>query len=162
MTQLALGGLSLSEEQVRSALLRLSLDRRVDEPELEKVIGAWLRRVRLGQFPGFTWMMGLLDEAVLRARLRAATDLIMFRKVLLTLEGVLADVSADLRIDDVLPSLFVRKLAAEWPLRFVTSPLSRAFGTRLSSDDIARLMIQLPWTATRAWIENTRELFKDN
>ena len=101
-------------------------------------------------------MMGLLDEAVLRARLRAATDLIMFRKVLLTLEGVLADVSADLRIDDVLPSLFVRKLVAEWPLRFVTSPLSRAFGTRLSSDDIARLMIQLPWTATRAWIENTR------
>jgi ubiquinone biosynthesis protein len=158
MTQLALGGLGLNEEQVRAALLGLALDGRVDEPELNQVISAWLRRVRLGQFPGFSWMMGLLDEAVLRARLRASTDLIMFRKCLLTLDGVLADVSADLRIDDVLPALFLRTLAAEWPLRFVTSPFSRAFGTRLSSDDIARLFVQLPWSATRAWVENARDL----
>jgi ubiquinone biosynthesis protein len=158
MTQLVLGGLGLNDHQVRSALLSLSLDGRAEESELARVIGTWLRRVRLGQFPGFSWMMGLLDDAVLRARLRAAADLILFRKALLTLDGVLADVSADVRIDDVLPSLFLRKLVAEWPLRFVTSPLSRAFGTRLSSDDIARLMVQLPWTASRAWIENTQEL----
>ena len=55
--------------------------------------------------------MGMLDDAVLRARLRAGTDLIMFRKVLLTLDGVLADVSAQVSVDELLPSLFLRRLA---------------------------------------------------
>ena len=72
--------------------------------------GTGLRRVRQGMFPGFSWLMELLDDAVLRARLRAGTDLILFRKVLLTLEGVLADVSADVKIDELLPWLFLRRL----------------------------------------------------
>ena len=103
------------------------------------MIQDWLRRVRLGQFPGFSWLMGMLDDAVLRARLRPAGDLILFRKALLSLEGVLADVCADVRIDDLLPWIFLRKLAGEWPRRFITSPLSRKFGTRLSSHDLASL-----------------------
>ena len=57
--------------------------------------------------------MGMLDDAVLRARLRAGTDLIMFRKVLLTLDGVLADVSADVHdIDELLP---IPSSSAGWP-----------------------------------------------
>ena len=69
--------------------------------------------------------MGMLDDAVLRARLRPAGDLILFRKALLSLEGVLADVCSDVRIDDLLPWIFLRKLAGEWPRRLITSPLSR-------------------------------------
>ena len=49
----------------------------------------------------------------------------MFRKVLLTLEGVLADVSADVKIDELLPTLFLRRLTAEWPRRWITPPFSR-------------------------------------
>ena len=81
MTQLVLGGLSLSAGQIRSGLLDLALEQRVDEVALDDVIQDWLRRIRQGMFPGFSWLMGMLDDAVLRARLRAGTDLIMFRKV---------------------------------------------------------------------------------
>jgi ubiquinone biosynthesis protein len=159
MAQLSLGGLTLNADQVHTALQSLAERQRFDDAVLEKVVQDWLRRVRLGQFPGFSWLMGLLDDAVLRARLRAATDLIMFRKTLLTLEGVLADVSADCQIDDLLPSLFLRRLVGEWPRRFLTLPFSRAYGTRLSNEDLARLILQLPWTAARACLENTLEMF---
>ena len=104
-------------------------------------------------FPGFSWLMGMLDDAVLRARLRAGTDLIMFRKALLTLDGVLADVSAHVRVDELLPSLFLRRLACEWPRRLLTPPLSRALETRLSNEDLALLMMRLPLTPARAWLE---------
>ena len=125
MTQLVLGGLSLNTGQVRSGLLALAQSRQIDEAALDRVIQDWLRRIRLGKFPGFSWLMGMLDDAVLRAKLRAATDLLMFRKALLTLDGVLADVSADVRVDEILPVLFLRRLAAEWPRRLWSLPLSR-------------------------------------
>ncbi len=158
MTQLVLGGLSLSAAQVRAGLLNLAQDRRVDETALDGVIHDWLRRIRQGMFPGFSWLMGMLDDAVLRAKLRAATDLIMFRKVLLTLDGVLADVSPEVRVDKILPALFLRRLLEDWPRRFWTSPLSRAFATRLSNEDIALLLLRLPSTPARAVLENTLEL----
>jgi ubiquinone biosynthesis protein len=158
MTQIVLGGLSLRASQIRSGLLELTMDDRVDELILDTVIGDGLRRVRMGMFPGFTWLMGLLDDAVLRARLRPETDLLLFRKALLTLEGVLADVSADVRLDELFPFLFLRRLACEWPRRLVTPPFSRALETRLSSADLALFFLRLPWTPARAWLENTFEL----
>ncbi len=158
MTQLVLGGLSLSATQVRSGLLTLAQSRQIDEAALDRVIQDWLRRIRLGKFPGFSWLMGMLDDAVLRAKLRAATDLLMFRKALLTLDGVLADVSADVRVDEILPVLFLRRLAAEWPRRLWSLPLSRAFPTRLSNEDIALLLLRLPSTPARALLENALEL----
>jgi ubiquinone biosynthesis protein len=157
MTQLVLGGLSLSAGQVHSALVSLALEGRVDEVALDSVVDDWLRRVRLGTVPGVAWLMGLLDDAVVRARIRVPTDLLMFRKVMLTLEGVLADVSADVRIDDLLAEIFLRRLMIEWPRRLFASPLSRAFETRLSNGDLALLLLRLPWTPARAWIENALE-----
>ncbi len=157
MAQLVLGGLCLSAGQVHSALVRLALEGRVDAVALDDVVQDWLRRVRLGMFPGVAWLMGLLDDAVLRARLRAPTDLLMFRKVMLTLEGVLADVSADVRVDDLLPEIFLRRLMSEWPRRLFAPPLSRAFETRLSNEDLALLLLRLPWTPARACIENALE-----
>lgn len=158
MTQVILGGLSLCPSQVRSALLDVAMDRRVDEGELDSVIGEGLRRVRLGAFPGFSWLTDLLDDTVLRARLRPEADMILFRKTLLTLGGVLADVSADVRLDELLPFLFLRRLVREWPRRLITLPFSRALETRLSSADLALLLVRLPWTPARAWLENSLEL----
>src|SRR5262249_38132340 len=99
-----------------------------------------------------------LDDAVLRARLRAESDLIMFRKALLTLEGVLTDVSSAVHLDGLLPALFLRRLVAEWPLRLLTPSISRALETRLSSEDLALVLLRLPWTPARAWLENSLEL----
>ena len=69
MTQLVLGGLSLIAGQIRSGLLDLSQEQRVDESALDDVIQDWLKRIRQGMFPGFSWLMGMLDDAVLRGRL---------------------------------------------------------------------------------------------
>jgi ubiquinone biosynthesis protein len=162
MTQIVLGGLSLSAGQVRSGLLELAGEQRVDDAALEEVLQDWLRRIRQGMFPGFSWLMGMLDDAVLKARLRPATDLILFRKVLLTLEGVLADVSGDVRIDEILPALFLRRIAAEWPRRWITPPFSRGLGTRLSNEDLALLLMRLLSTPARAWLETTLELLDPN
>jgi ubiquinone biosynthesis protein len=159
LTQMVLGGLSLSPQQVAAALDKLSSEGHADEAELTTVVQGAVRSVRLGQFPGFSWLTGMLDDAVLKARLRPAADLILFRKVLLTLDGVLVDVSEGIRIDDVLPLIFVRKLISEWPQRLLTPPFSRALASRLSTGDLTRLILELPWTAARACLENTMELF---
>src|SRR5262245_35177287 len=89
------------------------------------VVHARLGRVRRGQFPGFPWLLGLLDEAVQTAGLRVGPDLLRFRKGLHTLAGMLADLSAgDGRIDQALLGAFLRHLAAEWPLRWLDWPHS--------------------------------------
>ncbi len=122
------------------------------------VIHDWLRRIRQGMFPGFSWLMGMLDDAVLRAKLRAATDLIMFRKALLTLDGVLADVSPEVRVDKILPALFLRRLVEEWPRRFWTSPLSRSLRDPPVERGHCPAALALPSTPARAVLENTLEL----
>jgi ubiquinone biosynthesis protein len=158
LTQVVLAGLSLNASQMRTGLLDVAMDQRVDEPALDSVIATGLRRVRLGSFPGFSWLTDLLDDAVLRARLRFAPDLVLFRKALHTLEGVLADVSANLQLDEILPILFLRRLVCEWPRRLFTPAFSRSLETRLSSADLALLLGRLPFTPARAWLENTLEL----
>ena len=65
---------------------------------------------------------------------------------------------AGVRLGELLPFLFLRRLACEWPSRLVTPPFSRALETRLSSADLALLLLRLPWTPARAWLENTLEL----
>ena len=158
ITQIVLGGVSLNSAQIRAALLSLALQQRVDETILKEVVEDWLRKVRTGSFPGFSWLTGMLDDAVLRARLRAGTDLILFRKTILTLEGVLADVSGSVQIDQLLPSLFLRRLIVEWPRRLLAPPWYRGLPTRLSTEDLALLIMRLPSTPARGWIETTLEL----
>jgi len=158
MARILLAAMVLDQPVVTEALASLALDRRVDEPALRRVVDGWLRRVRLGQFPGFTWLMGMLDDAVVHARLRARTDLILFRKSLLTLEGVLADLAPEARIDDLILPLFLGRLIREWPGRLWANPLSRAFATRISNLDLAELLLRLPWTPLRAGLENLGEI----
>jgi ubiquinone biosynthesis protein len=153
LAQVTLGALTLHPERVVASLEGLA-ERGVDRPALGRVVDGWLGRVRRGQFPGFTWLMGLLDEAVQTARLRVGGELMLFRKALHTLEGVLADVGAqEGRVDEVLLGEFLRHLAAEWPLRWLAPPGSRAFATRLSNADLASLMLSLPWVVARLWLE---------
>jgi hypothetical protein len=101
--------------------------------------------------------MGLLDEAVQTARLRVGADLMLFRKALHTLEGVVADTGAGPHpIDEVLLGEFLRHLATEWPRRWLAPPDCRAFATRLSNADLARFTLNLPWAVARSWLEQFR------
>jgi ubiquinone biosynthesis protein len=153
LVQIMLGALTLDAERVVAILADLAKRQPIDRAALQSVVHAWLGRIRPGQFPGFTWMMGLLDEAVQTVRLRLATDLLLFRKTLYTLEGIIADIGADeSRIDEVLLGEFLGHFAIEWPARWFALSDSRMFATRLSNADLAQTMLNLPWTAIRFWL----------
>ncbi len=59
---------------------------------------------------------------------RYGADLIVFRKVLQTLQGVIADVCDQAGVDAALAVAFLGRLVAEWPARLMTPPFSRALG----------------------------------
>jgi ubiquinone biosynthesis protein len=154
MVQITLAALTLDAERIVAILAGLAERQSLDRAALQSVVYAWLGRVRQGQFPGFTWLMGLLDEAVQTARLRVGADLLLFRKMLYTLEGVVTDIGVqDSRIDGVLLGEFLGHLAVEWPGRWLALPNCRTFATRLSNADLAQMMLRLPWTATRIWVD---------
>ncbi len=115
--------------------------------------------MRQGQFPGLSWLIGMLDDAVQSARLRVAADLMLFRKTLHTLEGVVAELGPDgFQIDDVLCREFLRHFVVEWPQRWLVEPTSRKFATRLSNADLTQTMLTVPWTATRFWLGQSLDL----
>ncbi|MFO0928518.1 MAG: AarF/UbiB family protein [Gemmataceae bacterium] len=153
VVQMLLGAVTLHAERIIASLLGLVRRGRVDRPALDAVVHAWLARVRGGQFPGFAWLTGMLDEAVQRARLGVGGELMVFRKTLHTLEGVLADLGADVSPDRVLIGEFVRQLVTEWPVRWLAPPASRAFATRLSNADLLGVLLSLPCAAARLWLD---------
>jgi hypothetical protein len=154
-----LGVLTLDRRRVVELLARLAERRQVDRSSLAAVVEAWLRRVRRGEFPGLVWLTGLLDDAVQRAGLRVSGDLMLFRKSLHTLEGVVADLRADgFGADQVIVADFLRQFAVEWPRRWLVPPDSREFATRLSNFDLMRTIVHGPTAFLRFWTGHTRDL----
>ena len=109
MGQILLAAITLNNGTDCHRTGRLAEADRVDRIALSEVVDNWLRRIRRGHFPGLTWLVGMLDEATQTAGLRVAADLMLFRKSLLTLEGVIGELGADdFQIDNVVLSEFVR------------------------------------------------------
>jgi hypothetical protein len=160
LVQILLGAVTLQPERIVTALTELAEPRGADLPALRSVVQAALRRIRHGQFPGFSWLLKMLDEAALATRLRFAADLTLLRKALHIIAGVAADIAAGGHgIDRVLVRDFLGHLVGEWPQRWISLPGSRAFPTRVSNADLAELMLGLPATATRFWLEHYLDLF---
>jgi ubiquinone biosynthesis protein len=156
LVQILLGALTYDAGQILGNLEGLSR-RQPDRGALKLAVDGWLCRLGNGYTPSFTWLMGLLDEAVQTARLAVGPDLLLFRKSLHTLQGVLADLDAeDRHMDEVLLGQFLFHLAVEWPQRWLVGPHCREFSTRLSTIDLARLILGIPWTATRFWLDQMR------
>jgi ubiquinone biosynthesis protein len=99
------------------------------------------------------WLTELLDNAV-QVGVRFDAQMLLLRKMLHALEGVIADMGADRTcIDAVLLSDFFTRMAIEWPYRWLAPPDSRAFVTRLSNADLAGVTMNMPLTAIRFWLE---------
>lgn len=148
LTQIVIGALTLDGQRIRAAIDGLSQGRG-DGDALQAVIDERVGTLRNGAFPGMGWVTSLLDAAALHARCRFDGDLLMFRKVLQTLEGVVADVSADARPDRVLITAVLKALAAEWSQRLYATPFSRQFATHLSNLDLAQLWASAPLIGQR-------------
>jgi ubiquinone biosynthesis protein len=150
--QIILGAVTLDAARVASAIAMLSEQRNGDPAAVMPVIHASLGRMREGKLPGLLWLMELLDNSV-QVGVRFSAEMLVLRKMLHALEGVIADIGADrASIDAVLLGRFFAQMANEWPYRWFAWADSRAFATRLSNADLASVMMSAPLTASRFWL----------
>jgi len=149
--QVVLGALTLDDARIGRALAALAgSPPRV--AALRPAVADALRQVRRGIFPGFDWLLGLLDRLATSGAMGFPEDLVLFRKALLSLSGVVADVSAGCSSDRVLFNAGAERFLRELPGRALTPAGSRAFATHLSIADLFGLWASFPATATRYWL----------
>jgi ubiquinone biosynthesis protein len=160
LTQILIGAFTLDASRVCEAIDSLAQGR-TDAPALREMVDQHMALVSQGAFPGLSWVMRLLDESVTRARCRFGGDLVMFRKVLQTIEGVVADVSPDCHPDRVLIGSFVKQLVIEWAQRPFALPSSRHFATHFSNVDLARLLMSAPFIGSRQWVNLQASWLRD-
>lgn len=161
IVQILLAALTLDGPQIVTLLKELGDPCRSNDAAMRQVVESRLRRIRHGEIPGLPWVTGLLDDAVAAAGLRVSADLMLFRKALHTLEGVLADVGGSCgALERALTTEFLIQFAAEWPERCLSNPQSREFATRLSSLDVARTLFSGPAAVTRFWTGHAIDLLQ--
>jgi ubiquinone biosynthesis protein len=165
LVQLLLGAVTLDVRRMECAVERLSR-RKPQQPALSEILQTCVNEVRCGTFPGVTWLTALLDKLVLGAGLRPDANLLLFRKSLLTLTGVVADLSRtnetarNALLDEAVVGAFIQHWMAEWPFRFYAAFDDRSFTTHLSTADVLGLM-WLMWSApasfARSWTNRIGE-----
>ncbi|MGF1640549.1 MAG: AarF/UbiB family protein [Rhodospirillales bacterium] len=150
LTQILLGTVAGDAPRIAAAITALS-DGRIDGEALRAVVARSLGRLPDGRpWGGLSWLAGLMDDAVTAAGGRFRTDLMAFRKVLLTLRGVIADICADCDPEVALLAVFLRRFAWEWGWRAFAPPWGRGFSTHISNAELAELMMLAPLIAARA------------
>ncbi len=158
IVQIVLAAATLNSSSVVRALDELA-DRVGSSENLACVAYQWVHRIRHGELPGFSWLVGMLDDAVRQAGLRLCPDMVLLRKTLHSLDGVIRDLHADeRRIDEVLIRHFTKQLVIEWPQRWAAMPHYRGFATRLSNFDLTRCLMEIPGTAARFWLGQLSDL----
>ncbi len=158
LAQLLLGALTLDTGRMQQILTSMSRSPPAGEA-LAGVLRRALRELRRGATPGVAWLTRLLDRVVVEAGVRLKPEFLLFRKTLLTLEGVLADLARSdegtggVFLDEALLGGFLRQFAAEWPDRFRRPLDSRAFNTHLSTGDLLGLLWSSPMIYARYWAQ---------
>jgi predicted unusual protein kinase regulating ubiquinone biosynthesis (AarF/ABC1/UbiB family) len=151
MAQCFVAALSFDARRLASAIAELAERGQPDVPALRAAASHWLAQVRRGALPGLAWFIGLLDDVTQNAGLRVSPELMLIRKALLTLEGVLAELGSNSdEMDIVLLTELLIQSAGEWPWRWWSAPDSREFATRLSNVDLLCLAATWPM-ATARW-----------
>ncbi|MBK8184587.1 MAG: hypothetical protein IPK63_17600 [Candidatus Competibacteraceae bacterium] len=148
---------ALTQDEIGTTQAIAALGRSSDPTALQAAIATGLRQVRYGAFPGFAWLMNLLDGLGTAGAIQFPEELTLFRKTLLTLSGVLEDVSGETSLDEVLIKSGLIQCYRELAARRIAPFDSREFGSHLSNADWFRLWAGLPMTAVRYWIEMWRD-----
>lgn len=156
VVQALLGAATLDASLVRRSIA--ALGRVSDDAALRAAVDAGLRSVRFGTFPGFDWLTGMLDELARDARIRFPEETTLFRKLLLTLQGVAHDVSGEVSVDRVLVRTGISTFAGELGERPSAPVYSREFGSHVSTLDLVTTWASLPWVPTRFWLGAWRDL----
>jgi ubiquinone biosynthesis protein len=146
--QIVLGALNLDPYRVRRAIAAMAVSV-PDETALREVVDRAVGALYRTEPPSLRWLLNLLGDAMFKAGVGFGEDLVLFRKSVLTLEGVAADVSTGTSLGRVLPLSGGLELLREWARRCVASPISRDFGTHVSNLDLLSLYFAAPSAASR-------------
>ncbi|GAC1397276.1 MAG: AarF/ABC1/UbiB kinase family protein [Vulcanimicrobiaceae bacterium] len=150
-----IGAATLDEAAVVRSIEALGSVR--DARAVRRAVRAGMRAVRCGVFPGFRWFTGVLDELARTAAIAFGEETTLFRKALLTLEGVAADVSSEVSVDDVLVRTGIATFARELPVRTLV-PFARQLPSHVSNADLVRVWAALPWLPARFWVGTWRDV----
>ena len=151
--QIILGAVMLDADRIARGLAALSAHPESLPDKVMPVIHAALAQLQAFRLPGLLWVTELLDNS-LHAGVRFDAKMLVLRKMLHALEGVIADMGAARScIDAVLINNFLGRMAVEWPSRWLATPGSRAFATRLSNADLASVTMSIPLAAMRFWLD---------
>ncbi len=156
LVQVMLAALTFDSGRLAKAVSGLGISPPREEP-LRTVVAEALRRIRGGMIPGLRWLMLLLDDAARTTGLRFPGDLLMFRKAVFTLDGVIADLSPETSIDAVLHVSALEQFSREWTSRLFAYPHSRQFGTHVSNVDLLEFVWALPGANLRFLIDTWRD-----
>ncbi len=148
--QVMLGAVSFDSERISSAIAAMA-NSPSSEARLRHVVDKALDRLLPAKLPGFHWFISLMDDATLSAGVQFNDDLLLFRKSVLTIEGLIAGISTGGSFDEVLPASAAQQLYLEGFSRTFASPQSRDFRTHLSNLDLLSLYWGAPATAARFW-----------
>ncbi len=99
----------------------------------------------------------LLDELILEG-IRFPAELLMFRKSLFTLLGVLHDIDSEFNIDWHLTRSLFGQVIREVPNRLTHSPWSYNYPTQITTWDLRNVILRLSQTAAQLGIELTQLL----
>jgi len=158
MVQLLLGALTLNPKRIAREIEALA-QAPVDVLALGAVVDKAVAKLYAGKFPGFRWSQSLLDEASLVAGVQFSSELLLYRKSLLTIEGVIKDISSESSISRVFPAVAVRQFVYELTARAFAPPTSRHFGTHVSNLDLFGLYWGGPTAAARFWAHQWQRKF---
>ena len=111
----------------------------------------WQRSKQESEPLRFRWSQSLLDDASLSAGVQFSSELLLYRKSVLTIEGVVTDISSKSSIGRVLPVSAARQFLSELGSRAFAMPDARHFGTHVSNLDLVSLYWGGPIAATRFW-----------
>ena len=129
-----LGAFALDENETCRAIETLGNVR--DSAAIREIVTEQLRGVRHGKLPAFEWLIALLDKLARAAAIHFPQGTTLFRKSLLTLSGVIRDVSPKTSLDGVLIGTGARQFLSEFTSRTLAPTRSRAFGTHVSNADL--------------------------
>lgn len=156
LTQLILGALEFNAGKMGRAVEELSL-KTVNQTALREVLRESLSELRWGTPPGLNWLTTFMDRLTLEAGGRFDHNILLFRKTLLTLEGVLTDLGCGdqarqrVLLDQTIMASFLAHWAVEWPSRFSIPLTSRSLDTHISTADALSLAFSGPTTLAHWW-----------
>jgi len=158
LLRILLSALAQDQAGMCRAMEELSV-RTVPEEALRDIMARGLRTVRQGAFPGFSWLIDLLDRAVTEAGLAFPEEMILFRKALYSLSGVIEDLLPGFSIDQTLLRSSGRHLLQSWAQPAVRPDVFPSLRGPLYGTDLVQLWLEAPLIGLRYWNGLCRDAF---